>query len=124
MMLGKESGVGWWSFGVLGALLVASQVFEFVSGAAGAKWFGGTKWGAAGAIVGGIAGMFFMPFGLILGPLLGAYGFEALFAKQETGPAVKSGVGSAVGTLASIGVKIVVGVVMIVWFAADVFFIG
>jgi len=124
LMLGADSGVEWWTFVVLAVLLTASQIFEFVSGAAGARWFGGTRWGALGAFVGGIVGLFFMPFGLILGPLAGAYAFEAWFAKQETGPAMKSGVGSAVGTLASIGVKMLVGGAMILWFAIDVFFVG
>ena len=68
--------------------------------------------------------MFFMPFGLILGPLLGAYGFEAWFAKQEQKPAMISGVGSAVGTLAGIAVKSAVGAVMVIWFFVDVFLIG
>ncbi|MGB6220384.1 DUF456 domain-containing protein [Haloferula sp.] len=122
-LLGAESGLSWWTVGVIGLLLVASQTFEFVSGAAGSKWFGGTKWGSGGAIVGGIVGMFFMPFGLILGPLLGAYAFEAMFAKQEHKPAMVSGVGSAVGTMAGLVVKILVGVVMVVCFFSDVFFI-
>jgi len=124
LIFGATSGVEWWTFVILSVLLIGSQVFEFVSGAAGAKWFGGTKWGALGAFVGGIVGMFFMPFGLILGPLLGAYGFEALFAKQETKPAVISGVGSAVGTLASLVVKLVVGVVMVLWLFIDIFWVG
>ncbi len=124
LVFGIESGVEWWTFVVLGALLAGSQIFEWVSGAAGAKWFGGTKWGAAGAVVGAVAGMFFMPFGLILGPLLGAYGFEAAFAKKGHRDALNSGVGSAVGTLASLVVKLAVGVAMIIWFAIDVPFIG
>ena len=124
LIFGAGSGVEWWTFVVLSLLLIGSQAFEFVSGAAGAKWFGGTKWGALGAFVGGIAGMFFMPFGLILGPLLGAYGFEALFAKQETKPAVMSGVGSAVGTVTSIIVKVVVGLVMALWLFVDILWIG
>ena len=119
-----ESGIEWWTFTVLAVLLAASQIFEWVSGAAGAKWFGGTKWGAAGAFVGGIAGIFFMPFGLILGPLVGAYAFESIFAKQETRPAVVSGVGSAVGTIVSLIVKIIVGVAMSVWLIVDILWIG
>ena len=105
-------------------LLCASQIFDIVSGAAGSRWFGGTKWGATGAILGAIVGLFFMPFGLILGPLIGAYAFEIVFAKQEAGKAAMSGFGSAVGTLSSIVVKVIVGVMMIVWFLVDVFFIG
>ncbi|MFC7338318.1 DUF456 domain-containing protein [Haloferula chungangensis] len=122
-ILGPDAGLSWWSVGAISLLLIASQVFEFVSGAAGAKWFGGTKWGAGGAIVGGIVGMFFMPFGLILGPLFGAYLFEAMFAKQEHKPAMVSGVGSAVGTMAGLVVKVMVGLVMIIWFFSDVFFV-
>lgn len=124
LVFGAGSGLEWWSFLVLVLLLTVSQVFEFVSGAAGARWFGGTKWGAGGAMVGGVVGIFFMPFGLILGPLIGAYAFEALFAKQETKPAMVSGVGSAVGTMAGIAFKVVVGLLMVLWFIADVFWIG
>lgn len=123
-LLGRDSGVEWWTFVVLGVLLAIGQAFDLLSGAAGAKWFGGTKWGAAGAMVGGIAGMFFMPFGLVVGPLVGAYAFEAIFAKQETRPAVVSGVGSAVGTLASLVVKVIIGVLMIGWLLADIWWIG
>lgn len=124
LVFGADSGVEWWTFVVLGVLLAASQLFEWFSGAAGSRWFGGTKWGAAGAIVGGIVGMFFMPFGLVLGPLAGAYAFEYWFAKQEQRPAMVSGVGSAVGTLASLVVKVIVGVMMIGWFFLDIFLVG
>jgi uncharacterized protein YqgC (DUF456 family) len=67
LMLRGDSGVEWWTFVVLGVLLILSQVFEFLSGAAGTRWFGGTRWGAFGALIGGIGGIFFIPFGLILG---------------------------------------------------------
>jgi uncharacterized protein YqgC (DUF456 family) len=120
----EASGVEWWTFVVLITLLAATQIFDFVSGAAGSRWFGGTKWGAVGAITGAIVGVFFMPLGLILGPLIGAYAFEVLFAKQEARQAAVSGFGSAVGVLSSLAVKVIVGVVMIAWFLMDVFFIG
>lgn len=124
LMFGENSGVEWWTFVVLGILLAASQAFEWVSGALGVRWFGGTKWGALGAIVGGVLGLFFLPFGLVLGPLVGAYLFETHFAKQESRPAMTSGVGSAVGVLSSLVVKVIVGVMMIGWFLVDVFFVG
>lgn len=123
LMLREESGVEWWTFVVLGLLLVLSQVFEFMSGAVGTRWFGGTRWGAAGALIGGIVGMFFMPFGLILGPLIGSTFCEFVFAKKEVKPATVSGVGSVLGTVAGLIVKVVVGVLMIVWFVVDVFWI-
>lgn len=125
LMLGAEgSGLQWWSFLILGLFAALSQTLEMISGAAGTKWFGGTRWGALGALVGAILGMFFMPFGLLVGPLLGAFVCEIGFAKRETHHAAISGVGSVVGTLAGMGIKIVIGVMMIAWFFLDVFLIG
>lgn len=124
LMLGAESGLQWWSFIILVILMAISQAFEMISGAAGTKWFGGTRWGALGAIVGSIVGMFFLPFGLLLGPLIGAFVGEIAFAKKQTHHAAISGVGSVVGTLAGMGFKIVIGVLMIGWFFLDVFLIG
>ncbi|MGB0774273.1 MAG: DUF456 domain-containing protein [Akkermansiaceae bacterium] len=123
LMLREESGVEWWTFVVLGLLLAISQVLEFMSGAMGTRWFGGSRWGAAGALIGGIVGMFFMPFGLILGPLIGAMICEFAFAKKEVRPATVSGVGSVLGTLAGLLIKIVVGVLMVIWFVVDVIWI-
>lgn len=117
--LGESSGIRWWSFVVLTVLLIASQAFEFFSGAAGTKWFGGSKWGAWGALAGGIVGMFFFPFGLILGPLIGSLLFEKIFAKKENKPALVSGVGSVLGTVAGMVVKLAVGLVMSLWIVMD-----
>lgn len=122
LILGREaSGLEWWSFAVLVILMAASQAFEFASGAAGSRWFGGTRWGALGAFVGSIVGLFFLPFGLLLGPLLGAFAAELLFAKKRPKFAASSGIGSVVGTLAGMGMKIVVGLLMVGWFFVDVF---
>ncbi len=117
--LGESSGLHWWSFLILVVLLAASQAFEFFSGAAGTKWFGGSKWGAWGALIGGIVGMFFFPFGLILGPLIGSLLFEKIFAKKENKPALVSGMGSVLGTVAGMIVKLAVGLVMAVWIVID-----
>ena len=121
LLLGPAAGIAWWSFAVLVLLMAISQTFEILSGAAGSKWFGGTRWGAIGAIIGSVVGMFFFPLGLLLGPLLGAFAFEMTFAKKTARPAVVSGVGSVVGTLTGMVVKIAVGILMIGWFLLDVF---
>lgn len=125
LMLGKEgSGLEWWSFLILGLLMAASQALELLSGAAGAKWFGGSRWGALGALIGGLVGMFFIPFGLLLGPLIGAVAGEIAFARRHPRPAVISGVGSVVGTLAGMAIKLAIGALMILWFFLDVFLVG
>lgn len=123
LMLGADSGLRWWSFVVLVLLMAMSQTFEMLSGAAGSKWFGGTRWGAVGALIGTIVGLFFLPFGLLLGPLIGAFVGEIAFARKHPREAAASGVGSVVGTLAGMGFKMVVGALMIVWFFLDVFVI-
>ncbi len=123
LMLGADSGVEWWTFVVLGVLLTISQILEFMSGAMGTRWFGGSKWGAAGALAGGVVGLFFMPFGLILGPLIGSMLFELMFAKKKVKPATVSGVGSVLGTVAGLAIKVVVGLMMIGWFIVDVIWI-
>jgi hypothetical protein len=123
LMVGPDAGIAWWGFGILILLMAISQVFEIVSGSLGTQWFGGTKWGALGALVGGIVGLFFLPFGLLIGPLVGAFGFERLFAKREIRDSAVSGVGSMVGTLVGIVVKVVIGVAMVVWFFLDIWVI-
>jgi len=125
LMLGREgSGMEWWTFVILTVLMTVSQTIEFAAGAAGTKHFGGTKWGAWGAFAGGLVGMFFFPIGLLAGPLIGAFLFEKGFAKQEMKPAAVSGVGSVVGTVAGMGVKMAIGAVMIAWFFVDCFWVG
>lgn len=124
LMAGPDAGIAWWGFGVLVLLLTVSQIFEFVSGSVGSRWFGGSKWGAAGALVGSVVGLFFLPFGLLLGPLIGAFGFEMAFARKMTRESAVSGVGSVVGTVAGMGFKIVVGILMVAWFFTDVLWLG
>ena len=125
LMLGREeSGLAWWSFLVLAAFMTISQASEFASGAAGTRWFGGTKWCAWGAFIGSLIGMFFLPIGLLLGPLAGAVIAEIVVEKRHPKPAVVSGIGSVVGTLAGMIVKLIIGGLMIVWFFLDVFWIG
>ena len=124
VILWGDAQMGWLGFLILFLLLALTQLVEVGSSAVGAKVFGSTKWGAIGAIVGGLIGLFFGIFGIILGPLIGVFAFEMLFAKQEWRPATKSTWGTFLGAAAGIGVKIVIGVIMILWFVVDELWIG
>lgn len=125
LLLGPErAGIEWWSLVILAAIMAISQIIEFMSGAAGSRWFGGSRWGSVGALIGSIVGLFFLPLGLLVGPLLGAILAEVLLARRGASPAARSGVGSVVGTLAGIAIKTGLGVVMIGWFFLDVFWIN
>src|SRR6266516_5930883 len=63
----------------------------------GARAFGASRWGILGALVGLVLGLLLAgPFGLIVGPLIGAVAFE-LGRGSDMATAVRSGVGALVG---------------------------
>ena len=123
LSLEDGGGIEWWGVIALGVALILSQVLEFLSGALGTRWFGGSRWGAFGAFTGGIVGIFFMPFGLFLGPLIGAFACEWMLTEKTVKPATASGVGSLVGILTGMGLKIVVAIVMVGIVVVDIFWI-
>ena len=108
-------GASWMTLLGLTVLMLIGLALEFVSGSLGAKYFGATRWGAIGGIVGAIVGIFWGPVGLIVGPLAGVLLGE-LLGGQGLLPAGRSTWGTLVGTLAGVVGKFVIGVVMIGWF--------
>ena len=120
----EASGLAWQGLVFISVLWFLSFVVEWVSGALGAKWFGASRWGALGALVGGLVGIFFGLPGLILGPLIGAFGFELLIAKKTMRPATDSTVGTLLGGLAGVAAKVILGFGMISWYVVDVFLVN
>ena len=118
-LLRPESGISWWSIGILFVLTIIAYVLDFTSGAMGTRKFGGSKWGVAGVIIGGIIGMFFSLPGLIIGPLLGGFAFEMIFARKEFHPAVKSTWGTVIGTGVGLALRLAVSIVMVIIFLTD-----
>jgi len=106
---------------VLVMLTVVSLVFDFLASVLGAKQFGATWRGAAGAVVGGVIGIFFSVPGIILGPFVGAALFE-MFGDQEFKKAVKAGVGAVIGLLLGTVGKSVICVIMMALFATNVIY--
>ena len=108
-------GASWTTILVLTGFMLVSLVLEFVSGSMGAKYFGATRWGAIGGILGAVVGIFYGPVGLLLGPVAGVLLGELLGGKGVL-PAGRSAWGTVLGTVAGMAGKFAIGVVMIGWF--------
>ncbi len=113
------AGANNWVLLGLGFLTLVSLLIEWLAGVLGTRRFGGTWRGMIGALVGGIAGMFFSLPGIILGPIIGAVVFE-LAGGCRMGQAARAGVGTLVGWLVGSAAKVAIGVVMIGLFALNV----
>jgi len=117
----EDSDLTWQSLVVITLLYIISIVVDWFSGAIGAKWFGSSKWGIGGALLGGLIGLFFGLPGLIIGPILGVFLFEMLFAKKEVKEASNSTVGTVVGGVAGIVARVLLALAIIAWYLTDVF---
>lgn len=120
----EESRLTWQGLVAISILYILSLVLDWISGALGAKWFGSSKYGVIGAIVGGIIGLFFSLPGLIIGPIVGVFAFEMIFAKKEIKDASHSTVGTVVGGIAGIFAKVFIALGMVGWYVADVFLVN
>lgn len=86
-------------------LVILVQVLDYIIPMLGSKYAGGTKWGSWGCVVGTVAGLFFPPWGIVLGPFLGAVIGE-LLGDKDLMYALKSGFGSLLGFLFGTVVKL------------------
>jgi uncharacterized protein YqgC (DUF456 family) len=115
LMLGEAHSIGWWTLGALVLLTLLSYALDLVSGALGAKWFGATRWGALGGIIGAIVDLFFGIIGIFVGPLIGVLLGELLGGKGLL-PAGVSTWGTLLGTTAGILGRLIIAIAMIAWF--------
>jgi uncharacterized protein YqgC (DUF456 family) len=109
--------VSWGWLLVLGALGALSYLVDFAATALGAKRFGASPRAVLGAIAGGVAGLFFFPFGLVLGPFFGALLAE-LSLRRDLEAAQRAGFGAALGLVLGGVAKLALALAMIGIFAA------
>ena len=100
---------------LFGVVVVLVAVLDYVVPAMGAKKFNCSKFGVWGCMIGTIAGVFFLPFGLLLGPFLGAVAGE-LIARKTFAAALKGGVGAFLGFLTSVFLKVAACLLMLAYY--------
>ena len=118
-ILGFEE-LGIYFFIFQGLLALAVMGVDYLFSAMGSRYFGGSKAAFYGAAGGLLIGLFFFPFGLLLGPFLGATLAE-LLSKRKSSESLKSGVGALIGFLGALPVKLVIEAVMIIWFITSIY---
>lgn len=101
------------------ALLVSAA--DYVVPVWGTKKMGGSKAGIWGAALGMFVGIFFFPpIGLIVGPLVGAILAE-LIKGEDFQKSFRAGMGSLLGFMLGIGIKLIASGVMTYYFAKALF---
>ena len=108
-----------WQFLVIWAVVtIVVQVLDSVVPIWGTKKFGGSKMGVWGSTLGLLVGLFFGPWGIVLGPFLGAVVFELIDGKK-TRLALKAGWGSFVGLMTGTILKLICCGRMTYYFIAE-----
>lgn len=102
----------------LGAIAVFVTILDFIVPMWGTKKFGGSKYGVRGATVGLIVGLFLGPLGIIFGAFIGAFAGEMIF-KDDINYAIKASMGSLLGFLTGIGLKLAASLIMTYYFIKE-----
>ncbi|MED5454657.1 MAG: DUF456 domain-containing protein [Verrucomicrobiota bacterium] len=113
LYFGDAGGIGWFWILIMGILMAASFLIDYVASLLGAKTLGATWRGMLGAFLGIILGLFlFPPIGLIIGPFFGAILFEWAFGR-ELKEASKAGIGATVGVILGMVGSAICGIAML-----------
>jgi uncharacterized protein YqgC (DUF456 family) len=106
---------------IMGALMLAVSLVDYVFPAIGAKRYGASKAGVWFSIIGMVVGIFFIPpWGIFIGAFVGALIGELLVGKGGK-KALKAGWGVFVGNMVSIGFKLAYSGVIIFFYVKEMF---
>ncbi len=117
-----DASVTWTYVGISTGLMLLSLIADYACTVWGARRFGASWRGAGGALIGGLVGLFIPPqiVFIIIGPFVGAIVAE-LLGNQRFRPAVHAGVGTLVGAIIAFGLKLGIGISMILGFYLSLF---
>lgn len=108
--------VGWLPLLAIGLLTALSFLIDFLATVYGAQRLGASGWALWGSALGTLAGLFFLPLGLFLGPFIGAWLGE-YWHSRRAGHATRVGLGTWLGILLGTASKLALGLCMIGIFA-------
>lgn len=92
-------------------LTIIAIIVDYIAPIWMTKAGGGSKAAITGSTLGLLIGLFFMPLGLILGPLAGAFAGE-MYSTRQVGRATKVALLSFISFLLTTGLKLVLSLLM------------
>jgi hypothetical protein len=112
----KFQNLPWTFYVAQGLAVVLIFLLDYLAGIWGTRRYGGSREAVLGSILGGLLGVLLLgPFGLIFGPFIGAVGGE-MYRRSSLDRAFQVGFGTLIGFLGGTVLKLLVEVIMIVWF--------
>ena len=105
---------------ILLGLVIVVTVLDYLIPMWGSKYLGASKWGTRGSFIGTILGLFFIPWGLIVGPFLGALIGE-LINNTPTHIALKVAFMSFLAFILTTGIKLIYGIAILIVFITCLF---
>lgn len=102
---GDHSSPGVTTLVVVGIVTAAVLVLDWIVPALGAKKFNCSRVGMFGCFVGTVAGLFFLPIGVVAGPFLGALAGELLSGKPFW-RSLKGAFGALLGYVCGVALKV------------------
>ncbi|MCL2209025.1 MAG: DUF456 domain-containing protein [Treponema sp.] len=117
LILLKWSGYGNFSnvfLWIWAGITIIVTVMDYILPALMAKKFGGSKAASIGSMVGLVAGIFlFPPWGMILGPFIGALAGELIHSRKSGKKALVVAFGTFLAFIVGSGAKLIAGSVML-----------
>jgi uncharacterized protein YqgC (DUF456 family) len=114
-----DNSISYLILAILGIITLFSLVMDYIASLVGARKLGATWRGVAGALIGGILGLFLGPWGILIGPFIGALTFEMMGGRQFE-EASKAGFGALLGIVAGTLGKFICAIAMASLFAANI----
>ncbi len=102
-------------------IVIVVMALDFLIPAWGTKKYGGSRYGIIGTVIGLVVGLlFFPPFGIIIGPVIGALAGEIMYGRTHQ-EATRAAFGSFIGFVATTLIKLTASAVITYYYFSAVF---